>query len=245
MTKISRIPLPVLVTAAIILGLTPRSAQADTITGSISFSGPVIPYVSTTGTGTVADGFSDAHSLVFGPGPTVVTGATGSFAVLLAPLTFTQVTMYSPLQINPPNLPIPASSPLWSVTESAIFPPTMLNTFTFTLDAFTEPVDQLTALTLAGTGIMSDGDPADASEGTWTAMFTDSDSTFSWTGSSTSPVSSTPVSTPEPGSGVLLLCGIGLMLLVMRKRLDHGLPRAVKSTGLVMGLPIFTAEMLG
>jgi hypothetical protein len=61
-------------------------------------------------------------------------GANGSFSAIPAGAF---VTMYSPLVINPPALPVPATAPLWQVNVG----PTL---FTFTLSSLTEPTVQPT-----------------------------------------------------------------------------------------------------
>lgn len=194
MTKTSKIALSVLMAGAVALTVVPDSAQANTIVGGISFNGNVTPYTTTDGTGTPAANYIVAHSVVFGPS-VVSLGANGSFAGISAG---TPVTMYSPLVINPPQLPIPATSPLWQVTVGS-------TTFSFTLSTLTEPVDTATAMELTGSGIMSDGNPADSNTGTWVATFTTSGSTFSWNASSSANV-------PEAGTTLLLL-GLGLTAL--------------------------------
>jgi hypothetical protein len=194
MTKTFKLVYCGLVAGAVALFAVIQSAQANTITGGISFNGNVTPYLNNTGTGTQASDYVSAHSVVFGP--TVVSlGANGSFAGISAGTT---VNMYAgALEINPPALPFPVTSPLWSVGG-----------FTFTLSGLIESAVQPTFMALSGTGIMSDGIPADFNTGTWVATFTTEGSTFSWNSSS----GATGTSVPDGGSSLLLL-GLGLTAL--------------------------------
>jgi len=174
-------------------GAVALSANATVINGGISFNGNVTAYLNSTGTGTIATDYTLAHSLVFSTS-FVSAGANGSFMGIAVN---TPVLMYSPLQVNPPGLPVPATSALWTV-----------GIYSFTLSTLTEPLDTSTALELVGSGIMSDGNPADSNTGTWTATFTTSGSTFSWNSSS----SATAATVPEAGTSLLLL-GLGLTAL--------------------------------
>src|ERR1700733_443311 len=97
--------------AAIALTIAAQSAQALP-TGDISFFGNVTPYLSSTGIGTQASDYISARALVFGP-TVAALNADGVFSIVPAN---TPITMYSPLEINPPQLPIPATSPVWQVT---------------------------------------------------------------------------------------------------------------------------------
>ncbi|MGD0464874.1 MAG: PEP-CTERM sorting domain-containing protein [Tepidisphaeraceae bacterium] len=187
----------VLLAGAVALNVAAPRARASVITGGISFFGNVTPYLTTTGTGTPATDFTLAKSLVFGPS-TVASGANGSFSGIAAG---TPVTMYSPLEINSPSLPVPATTPLWQVVSGGV-------TYSLTLSTLTEPLDTSTALELTGAGVLTDGNPADASTGTWVATFTTSGSTYSWNASSAATV-------PEPAALALVAFG-GLALLRRR-----------------------------
>ncbi|HUC86261.1 MAG TPA: hypothetical protein VL970_13775 [Candidatus Acidoferrales bacterium] len=181
------------------LTVLPQQALAVPIVGSISFNGNVTPYVDSTGTGTVATDYSTAHSLVFGE-TFVAVGADGSFASVPQN---SQVFVYSPLIINPPSLPVPSTAPLWS---------TSVGGFTFTLTLLTEDVlvSPFDTLTLRGTGVISDGNPADSNTGTWVATFTTAQSqdgeTFSWNSSSKGNIPGVP-----DGGASFILLGLGLV----------------------------------
>jgi len=208
MTKTNQHTLLVISAGAVALAGLPEAMQAGTITGSISFNGNVTPYVSTTGTATIATDYSIAHSLVFGQ-TFVSAGADGSFSGV--PLN-SQVFLYSPLQINPPGLPVPATTPLWT---------TAIGGFSFTLTTLTEDVlvSPFNTLTLRGTGVISDGNPLDENTGTWVATFTTAKSaageTFSW--NSSSQADTVPVS---DGGNTAMLLGGGLWAFsCLQKRL--------------------------
>jgi hypothetical protein len=142
-----------------------------------------------------------AKSLVFGSSY-VAAGANGSFDSITVG---TPVSVYSPLQINPPVLPTPSTAPLWQVTSG-------ITTYALTLSKLTEPVDTSSAIELTGSGIISNGTPADSTPGTWVATFTSASMcdnvTFSWNASS--------ATVPEPASVSLL--GIGAVGLLSRRR---------------------------
>jgi hypothetical protein len=196
----------VLMAGATALIIVPQSAEANIISGGISFNGNVIAYDTTDGTGPEASDYISAHSVVFGPS-VVSLGANGSFAGISAD---TPVTMYSPLDINPPQLPIPATSPLWSVTYGAV-------TYTFTLSTLTEPADQANFMVLTGAGNMSDGTPADDNTGTWVATFTTSGDTFSWNASANA-TGGNGLNVPEVGATIQFL-GLALAGLAAFARL--------------------------
>ena len=186
---------------AVALAMLPLETQAIPITGSISFNGNVTPYISTTGTGPVATDYSMAHSLVFGQ-TFVSAGANGSFAAVPQN---SQVSLYSPLLVNPTGLPVPSGTPLWS---------TAIGGFSFTLTTLVEDVllSPFNTMTLRGTGIISDGNPLDNTIGTWVATFTLAQATggetFSWNSSSRADVAGVP----DGGSSSILL-GLGLASL--------------------------------
>jgi hypothetical protein len=190
------------------LAALPLTSSAVPITGSISFNGNVTPFVTTTGTGTVAANYSDAHSLVFAE-TFVSAGANGSFASV--PLN-SQVTLYSPLEVNPPGLPVPPTTPLWT---------TAIGDFSFTLTTLTEDVltSPFNTMTLRGTGTLSDGNPLDTNTGTWVATFTTATSgsgvTFSWNSSAQADIPSVADGGP---TAILLGCGLlGLSLFNWKK----------------------------
>jgi len=202
MTITNRHTLSAIGAGALALAMAPQTTSAIPITGSISFNGNVTPFVSATGTGAVAANYSQAASLVFGQ-TFVSAGADGSFASVPEN---SQVSMYSPLLINPPQLPSPSSTPLWI---------TAIGGFSFTLTTLSEDVlvSPYNTLTLRGTGVISDGNPLDSDTGTWVATFTTAQSaggvTFSWNSSS----ESTATSNVQEVSSSLMLLGAGLISL--------------------------------
>jgi len=190
-----------LLTIGAVAAIMPQSATATPITGSISFNGNVTPYVNASGTGTEATDYSLAHSLVFGQ-TSVSAGANGSFSGVTQG---SAVSMYSPLLVNPPGLPVPATTPLWA---------TAIGGFTFTLVTLTEDVlvSPFNTMTLRGTGTLSDGKAADTTTGTWVATFTTANSangaTFSWNSSSMADVAAVT----DHATSIMLL-GFGLVSL--------------------------------
>src|ERR1700677_4919182 len=104
-----------LMTAAIALVFASMNAHAAQISGGISLSGNLTAYVSSNGIGTTASDYTKAHGVVFGPS-SVNLGASGTFAGIASG---TPASLYSPLVISPPQLPVPQSSPLWQVTKNS------------------------------------------------------------------------------------------------------------------------------
>ena len=199
MTKTFRLVYCGLVAGAVALFAVTQNAHATPINGGISFNGNVTAYLSAVGTGPVTFDYTLAHSVVFGASY-VSAGANGIFSAIPAN---TPVTMYSPLLINPAQLPYPTSSPLWQVTGGG-------TTFSFTLSSLIESDLHTDSMELFGSGSMSDGNPADVIFGEWVATFTSLGSTFSWNSSASGSGSNTPV--PDAGSTLLLL-GLGLTAL--------------------------------
>jgi hypothetical protein len=206
MTKTTKIAASVLMVGAVALSILP-SAQANPITGTVSFTGGVTGYENTTGTGATSSDFTQDHSLVFAGVVVAPVAAqnTGTFAGLGGD----SVTIYSPLQINPTGTPpVPGSAPLWSIGGTTLtFSVTTLNQSISTPPGSSLPNS---ALNLFGTGTLSDGIPADSVTGTWNATFTSAiggagQVTFSFN-------SSTGVTVPDGGTSLVIL-GLGLTAL--------------------------------
>ena len=160
------------------------SVQAIPISGGISFAGAYTPNNAN---------LTLATSITFTPGATFVTSDNGTFSIF-APGSV--VTMASPLAINPTAAPVLA---LWSIGI-------------YTFNALTLVQSDLTAttLTLRGTGIITDGVPADAVNGQWLATFNTLSGTFSYSASAGS--------VPDGGMTVMLL-GVALTgLCLFRKK---------------------------
>jgi hypothetical protein len=177
MKNLTKTILTTLATGFISCALFSQQAQAVTMTGGISFAGGYTPQ---DGSGTQPD-LTLATQISFGP--TFVFSTSGSFTSVL---TFSAVTMNSPLVFSPPT-PL---SPLWTVGGFTF------NLLTLTQQAGTTP----SSLTLTGTGTIV-GNSFDPTSGNWIATFNSGGGTFSW--------SSSTSSVPDGGSAVALL-GIAL-----------------------------------
>jgi hypothetical protein len=185
----------------------PQSAQANPITGTVSFSGGVTGYLNTTGTGATSSDFTQDHSLVFS-GISVVpvsTLNTGTYAGLGG----STVTIYSPLQINPTATPpVPSPLPLWSIGGT-----TLSFTVTTLLQSISTPPGSSlpnSALNLFGTGTLTDGNPADSVTGTWNAVFS---SAIGGNGQVTFSFGSVSGATVPDGGTSLMFLGLGLTAL--------------------------------
>jgi hypothetical protein len=204
MTKTTKIAASVLMVGAVALSILP-SAQANPITGTVSFSGGVTGYELSTGTGATSSDFSQDHSLVFAgvvvtPVATLNTGSyTGTGG--------DTVQIYSPLLINPTGTPpVPGTTPLWSILGTTLtFTVTTLNQTISTPPGSSLPNS---ALNLFGTGTLSDGNPADSVSGTWNANFTSALAG----GTATFSFSSTSAQVPDSGTSLVFL-GLGLTAL--------------------------------
>jgi hypothetical protein len=200
MTTTSKLALSAIVAGAIALS---QTAQAGLINGTVSFAGNVTAYQNTTGTGSLASDFSNAHSLVFSGGDLVnsTPAPTGSFATAVGG----SVSVFSPLVISP--VTITSGSLLWSITSGS-------HVWNFTVTSLTESplVAPYNVLILQGTGTISDNIAGDLpNTGTWVATFTTASAntgvTFSYNSSAAANVNA-----PEAGTSVLLL-GLGLVAL--------------------------------
>jgi len=137
--------------------------------------------------GLIDTDLTKADYLLFGPdnglAATMVKSATGSFI----PTIGLQVSIASPLQVNPAVVP---AGPIWSVGD-----------FSLTLSSLVESTDITHTLILKGVGLLHDaGGTYDDTEGTWTATFNSSSTTFSWNSGS-----GATSSVPDGGSTLLLL----------------------------------------
>ena len=170
------------ITVAALLGFG-FSVQATPITGGISFAGNYTPNNSD---------LTLATSIVFGS--TFVTSVNGDFAVF-AP--GAAVTMSSPLSINPTVTPVLS---LWSI-----------GSYSFDAQTLTPSAQTATTLTLTGFGVINNGTPADAVNGSWVATFNTLSGTFSWSASAGS--------LPDGGTTMLLLGGALTGIGLIRRRL--------------------------
>lgn len=168
---------------ALALGLG-LSAQATTISGGLSFAGNYTPNTSD---------LTTATSITFGS--TFVTSANGTFAIF-AP--GTSVTMASPLAINPTVTPVLS---LWSIGG-------------FSFDAFSlvQSAQTASTLTLTGTGVIHNGNPADDAAAQWIATFNTLSDTFSWSASTGT--------VPDASSTLMMLGGALSGIGMIRRKLS-------------------------
>jgi hypothetical protein len=202
MTKTTKIAASVLVAGAVALSILP-SAQASTITGTVSFSGGVTGYTGPSGPGigsVVNADFTLDHSLVFNADSVVASPLpSGTYAGLAG----TGVTIYSPLQINPTGTPpVPSPNPLWKINGTLL---------TFTVSTLIETVVTPNYMVLFGTGTLGDGVAADSNTGTWVATFTSA--VDGGTGIATFGFNSSAAATVPDGGTSLIFLGLGLTAL--------------------------------
>ncbi len=167
---------------AVLVGLG-LSAQANPITGGISFAGNYTPN---------NNDLTAATSIAFGS--TFVTSANGNFAIFAPGST---VTMATPLAINPTLAPVLS---LWSI-----------GIFSFDATSLTQSAQTATTLTLTGTGVIKDGNPADQVAGQWIATFNTLNGTYSWSASAGS--------VPDASSTLLLLGSALTGISIIRRKL--------------------------
>ena len=177
-----------LAVAVAAFAVTTASLQATPIVGSVGFTGTYTQNGGTLGDLTTATSFSINNVLIL--------SATGQFAGATTP------TFASPISVNPANSLIP-NVQLWSVVVGS-------TTYKFLVSTETESLDTATQLNLTGSGVMTDGNAADNTAGTWQLGFGVSGASFTWQ-------ATTANSVPDGGTTVLLL-GAALSGLALVKR---------------------------
>jgi hypothetical protein len=176
--------------AAVSLGLG-ASVQANTITGSLGFAGTYIPVGETT-----AGDLSTATSVSISS-PIFVLSATGDFTGA----SFLANSFVSSVGVNGNG---PAIGQLWSVAVGLV-------TYTFTVTSESQTFTSANQLNLAGTGTISDGNPADITSGTWQLGFGNSGASFTFQSTSTASV-------PDGGTTIVLLgAALSGTVLIRRK----------------------------
>jgi VPDSG-CTERM motif len=164
---------------AALVGFSPV-VQATPIAGSIGFTGTFIQNGGTPGDLTTATSMTIDS--------TAIGTTTGSFAGA------SLVSFASPIAVNPAV----GLTALWSVLVGSI-------TYTFTSTSEAQNLTTATALHLTGDGVITDGNAADATPGTWQLGFGKSGDSFQW--QSTAATDTGKV--PDSGSTAVLL-GAGL-----------------------------------
>jgi len=172
------------------------TVQAIPIVGSLGFTGTYSQNGGTTGD------LSTANNFAIGPTIAVdATTTTGAFVGAGAPLSYA-----SPIGVNGHGPPI---GQLWSVTVGSIV-------YTMTVSTESQTFTSAAQLNLAGTGTISDGNPADNTPGTWQLGFgvsgTPPNVSFTWQSTSANTNSG---AVPDGGNTLLLLGAVlsGIALL--------------------------------
>jgi hypothetical protein len=163
------------------------SVQATPISGSIGFTGTYTQNGGTIGDLTTATSFTI--------NTVSIATTTGVFVGAGSP------TFASPISVNPANNLIP-NVQLWSVIVGGV-------TYTLVVTTETETFDTASQLNLAGTGTISDGNPADTVTGAWQLGFGRTGDAFTW--------QSTSAGVPDGGATVMLL-GLALSGAALLKK---------------------------
>ena len=156
------------------------------IVGSIGFGGDYTQNGGTLGDLTTAVSMSMNTVSILSP--------SGAYAGAVSPV------IASPIGVNanPPSL---VGNQLWSVMVGA-------TTYSFVVSTESQPFVNASLLDLQGTGIVSDGNVAHNTAGTWTLQFSRAGSSFTY--------NETTTTVPEPST--LALAGLsGLSLLLFRR----------------------------
>jgi hypothetical protein len=160
-------------------------AQATPIAGSIGFTGTFIQNGGTLGNLKTATSMN-INSASIGT-------ATGDFTGAAL------INFASPITVNPAV----GLTTLWNILAGGV-------TYTFTATSEAQDLTTATALHLTGTGLITDGNAADATTGNWQLGFGKSGDSFQW--QSTGATDAAEV--PDGGSTVALLgagiCGLCL-----------------------------------
>jgi hypothetical protein len=165
-------------------------AQATPIAGSIGFTGTFIQNGGTLGN------LKTATSMTINSA--TVGTATGDFAGA------SLISFASPIAVNPAV----GITTLWNILAGGV-------TYTFMVTSETQDLTTTTALHLTGTGLITDGNVADATTGNWQLGFGKSGDSFQW--QSTGAADAAEV--PDGGSTVALLgAGICGLCLFGKKR---------------------------
>jgi hypothetical protein len=168
--------------------------QATPIAGSIGFTGTFIQNGGSLGNLTTATSMSISSAAV---GTT-----TGNFVGA------SLISFASPIAVNPSA----GLSTLWTVLVGSI-------TYTFAATSESQNLTTPTSLHLLGAGIITDGNAADATTGTWQLGFGRSGDSFEWQSTSAADVASNTVPTVPDGGSTVTLLGAGLCgLCLLRKK---------------------------
>ena len=164
---------------AVLVGFSPV-VQATPTSGSIGFTGTFIQNGGTPGD------LSTATSMTIDSAAIGTT--TGSFTGA------SLINFASPIAVNPAA----GLTTLWSVLVGSI-------TYTFTSITEEQNLTTPTALHLTGTGLISDGNAADDTTGTWQLGFGKSGDSFQWQSTSATDTGKVP-----DGGATAMLLGTGL-----------------------------------
>jgi hypothetical protein len=175
--------------AAVLLGLA-ATVQANTISGSIGFSGDF------TQNGGLSGDLSTANSMTIAT--TAVGSTTGAFVGATTPV------FLSPFAVNA-NVPSLVGAQMWSVVVGS-------TTFTMDITSAVQWVTTVDSLGLKGSGTIKDGVAADDTLGTWQVNFGNTGQSFTWQATSANRV-------PDGGMTVMLLGAALSGLALIRRKL--------------------------
>jgi hypothetical protein len=184
------------------LALFAGTAQAVPIVGSIGFAGSysqvggVVGNLMTASSMQINTVFAINSTGQFGPLGSVVLNAFVSTVGVNGNLGPNHAPFFNQ------NTP---SDQLWSITVGGV------TTYTFTVMSESQVFTAANAIDLQGSALVSDGNPADNTAGTWTLNFGNSGSSFTW--------NSTSATVPDAGSTAMLLGGAMSIFGLLRKKL--------------------------
>ena len=182
---------------AAIVGFT-ASVQANSIQGSVGFTGTYVQNGGTDGDLSTATSFTINNTI---SQPITISSATIDFIGATTP------TFYSPITVTPlPSaygVSIPLNTQLWSVLVGS-------KTYDLLVTSAIESFRDSTQVNLKGTGTLRNGTPGDDTAGTWQIGFGVSGASFTW--------QSTSAANVPDGATTAMLLGSSLTMLGLVRR---------------------------